>query len=77
MISKFDGKGGVVRVEGTDRVEVMGQQIQVTSLQAVPEQKYKGEWLPGENHPTSQPDTSGPYAGIVRYRPIPESQIQR
>lgn len=77
-IKKFDGKGGVERVGKTDRVKLPnGNTIQTTSLQSSPEQKYVGEWLPGKNHPHLPPLTEGPYAGIVRYLPVPEEQIER
>lgn len=76
MIKKFDGKGGVTNL-GNGRVRVNGQDIDATSLQSGPEQKYVGEWLPGKDHPHQSPDEKGPYAGIVRYLPIPENQIVR
>jgi hypothetical protein len=76
MIKKFDGEGGVVEVGG-GRIRIDGQEIEITSLQSTPEQKYVGEWAPGKNHPHQVADEKGPYAGIVRYLPIPEDQIVR
>lgn len=76
-IKKFDGRGGVVKVSG-DRVELdNGRTIEAQSLQASPEQRYVGKWSPGKNHPALPPDQDGPYAGIKKYLPIPESQIVR
>lgn len=76
MIKKFDGEGGVIDL-GNGRVSVNGQDFDATSLQSTPEQKYVGEWTPGKNHPHQAADEKGPYAGIVRYLPVPEEQIVR
>lgn len=77
MIRKFvDGK--IVTFED-DRAPVPGngEPVEQLVLQTQPEQKYRGQWLPGKNHPTLAADTTGPYAGIVRYLPVPENQIVR
>lgn len=76
-IKKFNGQGGVVNVTG-DQIQLPdGSTIDVAPLQASPEQKYVGKWSPGTNQPEDTPDTTGPYAGIVRYLPIPEAQTER
>lgn len=51
--------------------------MEVPQLLSGPEQKYVGAWEPGENQPTLPTLTEGPYAGIIRYLPIPENQIER
>jgi hypothetical protein len=54
-----------------------GAPIETPATISGPEQKYVGAWEPGINHPTLPTLTSGPYAGITRYLPVPESQIER
>lgn len=77
MIRKYDGKGNIVEIESS-RVDVGATvPVEVPILLDAPEQKYKGTWVPGKNHPSLAPLPSGPYAGITRYLPIPESQIER
>lgn len=77
MIRKFDSRGNVVEFEGSKSPVPGGQVVDNPQLQISPVQKYEGEWKPGKNHPTSTADKTGPYAGVIRYLPIPESQIQR
>lgn len=69
----------MIRKFGDNKAEVPGSDkpIEVPSKVADPEQKYEGKWQPGANHPTTSADQTGPYAGIVRYLPVPESQIER
>lgn len=70
--------GAEAAVEHTGWIEVeTGASIELPATQPSPEEKYEGTWSPGSNHPQLPPDESGPYAGIPRYRPVPESQIQR
>ena len=77
MIRKFV-EGKIVEFDD-DRTPVPGggQEVENPILQTQPEQKYRGSWLPGTNQPTLPTDASGPYAGVVRYLPIPENQIVR
>lgn len=77
MIRKFDQFGNVVEFESSKAAIPGGQVVDIPQLQSEKVQRYEGEWKPGKNQPTSTTDKTGPYAGIVRYLPIPESQIQR
>lgn len=77
MIQKFDGSGEIVEFE-SDKVDIGATvPVELPILLETPEQKYEGTWEPGINHPSLAPLTSGPYAGITRYLPVPEAQIER
>jgi hypothetical protein len=78
VIRKFDKDGKVVKF-GNPRLTIVESNVpvEVPILLDSPDQKYEGTWEPGINHPTQPPDKTGPYAGITRYLPIPESQIRR
>jgi hypothetical protein len=78
-IYKHDGTGNLVPFEenATPTPGSPSEWIENPNLLAEPEQKYEGTWEPGINHPTLPTDATGPYAGITRYFPIPESQIER
>lgn len=79
MIRKFDSRTGETVEFDSDRQPLPGsvEPVEMRVLQSRPEQKYEGEWTPGTNQPELPPLTTGPYAGIIRYLPIPESQIER
>lgn len=77
MIEKFVD-GDIVEMNDDDKAPIPGgDEVENPTLSASPEQKYVGPWVPGINQPAQPADTTGPYAGITRYLPIPESQIER
>lgn len=77
-IYKYDSTGNLVNFEeDTTPTPGSGEPIENPNLLAEPEQKYEGTWEPGINHPTLPTDQDGPYAGIIRYFPVPEKQIER
>lgn len=77
MIRKYTKSGNVVEFHGPKSPVPGGQVVDNPQLQMMPVALYVGEWKPGLNQPTTTADTSGPYKDVVRYLPVPESEIQR
>lgn len=67
----------MIRTFGNNQDDFGKGPMEIQTPRPEPEQKYVGIWEPGINHPTLPTLTSGPYAGIIRYLPLPESQIER